>query len=164
MKYLLIAAAILLVLVLVVVVIGYLLPVAHTATKTFTVKAPPDSVWQRLTDFKNYPAWRKDLSAVVATSDTSWIETDRRKHQMPVAIIIYEPYKQLATKINGSNLPFGGTWVFVLKEANNQTMVTITEHGEVYNPVFRFVSRFIMGYYATINQYADDLEKVSIKN
>lgn len=30
-------------------------------------------------------------------------------------------------------------------------MLTITENGEVHNPLFRFVSRFIMGYAATID-------------
>ena len=31
--------------------------------------------------------------------------------------------------------------------------VQITEHGEVYNPVFRFVSRFIMGHTTTASAY-----------
>jgi len=31
--------------------------------------------------------------------------------------------------------------------------VRITEHGEVYNPVFRFVSRFIMGHSSTASAY-----------
>jgi hypothetical protein len=31
--------------------------------------------------------------------------------------------------------------------------LTITEHGEVYNPLFRFVSRFIMGQTATLDAY-----------
>lgn len=30
------------------------------------------------------------------------------------------------------------------------TRVTITENGEVYNPLFRFVSRFLMGHTSTI--------------
>jgi hypothetical protein len=31
--------------------------------------------------------------------------------------------------------------------------VQITERGEVYNPVFRFVSRFIMGHSATASAF-----------
>lgn len=33
-----------------------------------------------------------------------------------------------------------------------------TEDGEVYSPVFRFVSRFVMGHDATMNAYLDGLE------
>ena len=30
------------------------------------------------------------------------------------------------------------------------TRLTITENGEVYNPIFRFVSRFFLGYTSTM--------------
>jgi hypothetical protein len=33
------------------------------------------------------------------------------------------------------------------------SIVAITEHGSVYNPAFRFVSKFIMGHTATIDAY-----------
>ena len=33
----------------------------------------------------------------------------------------------------------------------------ITEQGEVYNPVFRFVSRFIMGHTATASAFLTSL-------
>ena len=38
-------------------------------------------------------------------------------------------------------------------DGSGGSVVTITEHGSVYNPVFRFVSRFIMGHTATIDGY-----------
>jgi hypothetical protein len=31
--------------------------------------------------------------------------------------------------------------------------LSITENGEVYNPAFRFVSRYIMGHAATVDAY-----------
>ncbi len=33
--------------------------------------------------------------------------------------------------------------------------VTITERGSVYNPIFRFMSRFIFGHTATVEAYLD---------
>ena len=158
MKYLLIITAVVLFIVLVIVIIGFLLPVKHTAHAEVLVNASPESVWQKLTDFKNYPQWRKNLKSVEAGSATSWIETDKNNNRLPLEIITEDPLKKLTIKINGKNLPFGGTWIFTLEKKGNQTIVTITENGEVYNPVFRFVSRFIMGYSASINQYAKDLE------
>ncbi|HUD13497.1 MAG TPA: hypothetical protein VMQ56_07565, partial [Terracidiphilus sp.] len=54
---------------------------------------------------------------------------------------------------------YGGSWSFVLEPANGGTRLTITEDGEVYNPVFRFVSRFVMGQTATQDAYLRALEK-----
>ena len=35
----------------------------------------------------------------------------------------------------------------------------ITENGEVYNPLFRFVSRFVMGHTRTIDTYLGDVAR-----
>ena len=56
----------------------------------------------------------------------------------------------LVTRIADRSLPFGGTWTYVLAPDGNGTRLTITEHGEVYNPIFRFVSRFIIGHTGTM--------------
>ena len=37
--------------------------------------------------------------------------------------------------------------------------MTITERGEVYNPIFRFVSRFVLGHEKTINTYLSAFER-----
>jgi len=37
------------------------------------------------------------------------------------------------------------------------TLLTITEDDEVYNPIYRFVSRFIIGHTQTIDSYLNDL-------
>ena len=39
--------------------------------------------------------------------------------------------------------------VLILLESDGATTLTITEEGEIYNPVFRFMSRFIFGYHGT---------------
>jgi hypothetical protein len=50
-------------------------------------------------------------------------------------------------------LPFGGWWEYVIAPAGSGSRVTITEHGEVYNPIFRFVSRYVMGQTKTLDSY-----------
>ena len=50
-------------------------------------------------------------------------------------------------------LPFGGSWEYRVTAEGAGSRVQVTEHGEVYNPVFRFVSRFIMGHSATASAY-----------
>lgn len=43
--------------------------------------------------------------------------------------------------------------------ADGGTTLRITEDGEIYNPVFRFVSRFFMGYDRTAKTYLADAGK-----
>jgi hypothetical protein len=59
----------------------------------------------------------------------------------------------LVTRITDKSLPFGGRWEYRVAGEGGGSRVRITEHGEVYNPVFRFVSRFIMGHTATASAY-----------
>jgi hypothetical protein len=39
------------------------------------------------------------------------------------------------------------------------TLVRITEHGEVYNPLFRVLSRFVFGHTSTMEQFLRNLER-----
>jgi hypothetical protein len=59
----------------------------------------------------------------------------------------------MVTRIADSKLPFGGTWAYEIVPASNSCTLTITEDGEVYNPLFRFVSRFVIGHTATLDGY-----------
>jgi hypothetical protein len=60
---------------------------------------------------------------------------------------------RLVTRITDKSLPFGGGWEYLVTGEGTGSRVQITEHGEVYNPVFRFVSRFIIGHSATASAY-----------
>ena len=64
----------------------------------------------------------------------------------------------LVARIAGPSLPFGGTWTYRIAPAAGGSAVTITEDGEVYNPVFRFMSRFVFGHYATLDEFVKNLE------
>jgi hypothetical protein len=39
------------------------------------------------------------------------------------------------------------------------TTLRITEHGEIYNPIFRALARFVFGYESTMIAYLDALKK-----
>ena len=62
-------------------------------------------------------------------------------------------------KIADPDLPFGGTWTYELKPSGSGTRVTITEDGEVYNPIFRFMSHVFFSQSATIETYLKSLGK-----
>ncbi len=64
------------------------------------------------------------------------------------------------TRIADTNLPYGGTWTYELKQAGvAATEITITEDAEVYNLLFRFVSKFILGHTATIDRYRKAMQE-----
>jgi hypothetical protein len=77
---------------------------------------------------------------------------------MTLEVTELDPPRRMVTRIADEGLPFGGTWTYELELAAGWTCVTLTEDGEIYNPFFRFVARFILGYDATMRTYLDGLE------
>jgi hypothetical protein len=65
--------------------------------------------------------------------------------------------RRMATKIADRSLPFGGIWIFDITAAADGCQLNITERGEIYNPVFRFMSKFVLGYHRTIDIYLRDV-------
>ncbi|MFN2565083.1 MAG: SRPBCC domain-containing protein [Gemmatimonadaceae bacterium] len=141
---------------IVVVGVGFLLPKEHTATSHATIKAPPDSVWVALTDVDEFPAWRDDVARVEVLPRRDghkiWREFGKAD-----AVTFEEveavPPRRLVARIADPSLPFGGSWTYVVAPEDGGSRVTITEEGVVHNPVFRFVSRFVLGHHATQEAY-----------
>lgn len=141
---------------LLVVLVGYLLPVKHETTVSAHVPAAPERVWEALTDVAAYPKWRGDVTAVemlpADSGRVAWREQGKNG-AISYATELTEAPRRLVTRITDKSLPFGGAWEFDVTPDGTGSRVRITEHGEVYNPVFRFVSRFIMGHTATASAY-----------
>ncbi len=141
---------------IVVVGVGALLPKEHTATSHATINAPPDSVWDALTDVAEFPAWRDDVARVevLQPRDGHRLWREVGKHD---AVTFEEveatPPRRLVARIADPSLPYGGSWTYVVAPDGNGSRVTITEEGVVHNPVFRFVSRFVFGHHATQETY-----------
>jgi len=77
---------------------------------------------------------------------------------MTYEIVESQPPTLLKRAIADKSLPFGGTWTWNIQPAGEGSSVTITENGEVYNPIFRFVSRFVIGHTRGIDKYLAMLE------
>ena len=158
LKALFIAGAGVALLVLVAAIAGYALPKGHVASRDARLAAPPERVFAVLTDVDRYPAWRSDVRTVevIAREPLRW-----REHGSNGAITFEVQESsaptRLVTRIADTSLPFSGTWTFALSAADRGTTVTITENGEVYNPIFRFMSRFVFGHSATVERYLSDL-------
>jgi hypothetical protein len=161
MRYVMIGVGLLLVAILVVVVVGWRLPVAHVATSSVPLNASPDSVFALISKPEEYAAWRTDVKKVEVTTEHGVTRFREDGSNGPILFEITEriPPRRFVTKIADKSLPFGGRWIYEIIPTAAGSELRITEEGEVYNPIFRFVSRFIMGHTATIDSYLAAVKK-----
>lgn len=139
---------------------GLMLPQNHSASSSVTLDATPEEVFAILTDFQAYPDWRSDVERVEVTGGPGAGQRIREfgsNGEIPYRIEALGPPTTMVTRIE-PGLPFGGTWTYELSSSEGRTILRITEDGEVYNPIFRFVSRFIFGHDATIAAFLADVE------
>jgi uncharacterized protein YndB with AHSA1/START domain len=145
-----------------VLIIGWTLPQQHEVSRSADLPQPADVVWRAITDVGAFPSWRTGVTAIEqlpgAPGHENWRETGKNG-RITYEVVESEPPRRLVTKIADRSLPFGGSWTYELSPVDGGTRLTITERGEVYNPVYRFVSRYVMGHTATIDRYLSDLGK-----
>ncbi len=160
MRWILIIAGVVAAIVLAVTLTGMALPQNHVAQLTARLSAPPEKIWSVITDVSSYPAWRADVTSVemlpAANGHIAWRETsggDKLSYEATMS----EPPAHFVTRITDKGIPFGGSWDYRLVPDASGTRITITENGEVYNPIFRFVSRYVMGHTATLDKYLRSL-------
>jgi len=154
--------ALLALIVLVVVTIGAFLPQQHISTCAARFQQPPTAIWQAITEYEKFPAWRKDVLRVETLPEVDgkpvWRELDRHGGSIPFRVMVMVPPRVLVTRIADPKLPFGGTWTYeISSQADGGSLLRITEDGEIYNPIFRFAARFVIGYSRTQEQYLQAL-------
>jgi hypothetical protein len=132
MKIALIILGTLVVVIIVVALIGAMLPKAHTATRSALIRKQPRDVYAIIRELASTPEYE---------------------------IVEDVPPQRLVGRIADKSLPYGGSWTYVLEGAPEGTRLTITENGEVYNPIFRFLSKFVFGHTKTMDDYLASLQK-----
>jgi uncharacterized protein YndB with AHSA1/START domain len=163
MVWLLAPIAVIVLAVAVVVVVGLCLPQDHVASRAVKVRAAPEAVFPVLTDLAAFPTWRPDVKKVDVLPSEGTKRLWREETDFgPIKIreLEVEAPRKLVTEIADPDLPFAGTWTYELApQAGGGTRVKITERGSVKNPVFRFLSRFVMGQTKTMDVYLTALAK-----
>lgn len=157
LKWILIGLAVVVVLISLVAIIGAFLPRNHVASRTLRLKQPPETIWSVLTNVDAFPSWRTNIARVERLPDKHgrpvWREFDRRKESMTLECELFEPPRRLSTRIADQGLPFGGSWTWRIRPVDGGSELSVTENGEIYNPLFRFAARFVFGYTATLDGY-----------
>jgi hypothetical protein len=139
-----------------VVVTGFLLPRRHTVTRSTTVAAAPAAVYAAVRNFGASPSWRTGVERVEVLSASQFRE---HANQDVVTYDVIEdiPGRRITTRIADKDLGYSGAWIYEFEPDGRGTRVTITEHGDVSNPLFRVMQRFVFGYTSTIDAYLRDL-------
>jgi hypothetical protein len=175
MRTVLVAAGIivgvLVLIVAVVALVGMMLPQNHVAARTVRVRQTPDVVFAIISDVEKVPTWRADVTRVeiLPIDNGRMMFREHGSDAVTYRVELSEPPRRRVVRIADANLPYGGTWTYELAPGGGAggdtapltplTQVTITERGEVYNPIFRFMSRFVFSHHATIDAYLIALGK-----
>ena len=142
-------------------IIGAFLPRDHVASTSASIPAVPEDVWRAITDVASAPQWREVKSVEILSTPAQplrWREVSRFG---PITLQQEEaiPPRKFVGRIADTDQGFGGTWTYEIEPVANGCRVTITERGFITNPLFRFVSRFVFGYYGTQEAYLRALGK-----
>lgn len=161
-KKLLIAVAFLAGLIAVIAIVGWMLPQGHQVSRTATIAAAPDQVFTIISDVSKYPEWRGDVTQVEMLPDDG--RGTRFREHGPSGPVVFrieraDSPRTLFVRIDDPGQPFGGTWTYSLKPEGEGTSLTITEDGEVYNPIFRFMFHFVFSKTKTLETYLAALQK-----
>jgi polyketide cyclase/dehydrase/lipid transport protein len=163
MRWILYVVAAVALLALIVAVVGAMLPRTHSVSRTAHVKMPPDALFTLLTDVSQYATWRPDVKSLQRLPDKNgmpaWIE-ETGGMKIPMRIERMERPTVIVGRIDSSELAFGGTWTYRIAPAPGGSELTITEDGEVHNVIFRFMSRFVFGHYATLDAFLVNLARL----
>ena len=163
MKWVLLAIGILVALVALMALVGAFVPREHRATSSVTLRQPPDSVWNVVRDLGGVTAWWPEMKQAERLPDRDGHEVWRQKtggFDMTLVVTESQGPRRLVTRIDApEGAAFGGTWTYELAPAGDVTRVSVTEAGWIANPIFRFLSRFVFGYYGTLDGYLKGLGK-----
>ncbi len=163
MKWVLLAVVLLIGLIVIMAIIGAFIPRDHVAGSSITLPQLPDTVWRVVRDQDSVPHWwpamRTSVHRVGPDGRDRWDQT-LSGNKMTFVIDTDEPPRRLVTAIEAApGAPFGGTWTFDIVPDDAGSRVTVTERGWIANPIFRFLTRFVFGYYGTQEDYLRALGK-----
>ena len=149
--------------------IGAMLPKGHVATRAAKFRQSPEAVWQAITGYEEFSKWRPGVTSVTRLPDANghvvWKEKigiGWKAEEIPYEVMESGPPAggkpgRLVARIADPKLPYGGSWTYVVSTVDGGTELRVTERGEVYNPIFRFVSRFVIGHTKSLEDYLNAL-------
>jgi uncharacterized protein YndB with AHSA1/START domain len=141
-------------------VFGLLQPVAHSVTRSLTLKQKPETVFAALDNVDALPSWSSMIAKVEHIPDRDGHPVTRQTMRSGRSLIVTTLERKPPTRLVGSmekeGGPIWGTWTYELTPEGDGCRVSITEDGEMKNPFFRAIAR-IRGLDTTIKIQLTDL-------
>lgn len=160
-RWLILVAGVLVALILVVVIGGLMLPEEHHASRTLRTKQSPQAIWGAINDHANEPQWRSDVANVVSLGERNgkpvWQENYKDGNKVALMTTESKPPTRMVRELTDLEGPFSGRWEIDIAPTPEGSQVKITEIGKVSNPVFRFVSKYIIGHTTFMERYLKGL-------
>jgi uncharacterized protein YndB with AHSA1/START domain len=138
-------------LVLVVLGVGALLPSSYEVAESAAYRQSPAAVWAVVSDLAALPAWDPLVHGIERLPDRDGHPVWRERTgdgTVTYEVVQSLPPRRLVLAVLGSDAPFRGTWTFDLAPgppAEGGTRLTLTAHGRIGSPFFRFLLRFVYG-------------------
>lgn len=159
-KALLVVFGVLVILIVAVLVIGLLTPEEHLASRTLKTKQSPQVIWDAINDHADEPKWRDDVASVSSVGEKNrkpvWQENYKDGNTVQLATTESKPPTRLVREIAEEG-PFSGRWEIDISPTPEGSNVKITEIGKVPNPIFRFVSKYVLGHTTQMTKYLTSL-------
>lgn len=144
-----------------VLVVGALLPEEHRASRTLRTKQSPQAIWDAINDHANEHKWRSDVESVVSLGERNgkpvWQENYKDGNKVTLMTTESKPPTRMVRELTDLEGPFSGRWEIDIQPSAEGSNVTITEIGRVSNPLFRFVSKYVIGHTTFMERYLKSL-------
>lgn len=160
MRWIFVILAILVLVLVAVAFAGAMLPKQHRVTRSIELKQSPEAVWATVTDHVNEPKWRSEVESISRLADRNGHELVEEKYKngdtMKVETVEVQPPTKLVRDVVDNPI-FSGRWTYLLTPTSTGTRLSITEEGVVPNPVFRLISRFVIGHTTALDRFLHSL-------
>jgi len=154
--------------------IGTSLPINHHAACSATYAKSIPFLFAAVADDDASVSWRPGIASAVLVSGNGatavWRETDSHGGVITYRTVAYAEGSKITRAIDFvPGMQFGGTWGYVFSpgpmavghEPTSINRVTIIEDGEIYNPFFRFLARYVFGFTQSMQTYLADLARLT---
>jgi uncharacterized protein YndB with AHSA1/START domain len=123
--------------------LGCFLAKTRVVSRALSLKQTPEAVWQVIADVAAEPSWHQGVLKVERLPDhdghETWRQTYAGNYVMRLETLQSVPPHTLVRSFADEKGPFQGRWHFDITPLDQGVRVTITEHGDIDNPFFRFM-------------------------
>lgn len=140
---------------------GLTTPRAHAVVRSASINAAASVVWTHVRDVARHAEWREALEEVTIEDDggmlrwTARTTTGSARYEMTGE----DPPRRFSARSLDDDLSASSEWTWQVDGDQHASIVTITERGEVPNPVVRFVRTHLTGFAGPVEQYLRDLAR-----